>query len=293
MSSAPVVSVLMTAYNRERYIGTAIESVLKSTYEDFELIIADDASTDSTSHIAARYAGDDSRIRVYVNERNLGDYPNRNRAASYARGRYLKYVDSDDAIYPHGLEVMVRSMESHPSAPLGLSALAGPDRPHPRLFSPVDAYRQHFFVDDLLARAPGSVIIRKTAFDAVGGFSGQRQIGDFELWLRLAARFDVVTMPCDLVWDRIHHDQQQNMESTATKDAMRFEVAHRAIESDDCPLPPAERLRAIQCLCDHRSRSFWTLLMRPRGLRNARRYQTQARLPFVDAASYLRRRLFR
>src|SRR5436853_5775843 len=107
----PLVSVLMTAYNREQFIGEAIESVLSSTYKNFELIIVDDCSGDSTVSIAKDYGRKDSRIKVYVNEKNLGDYQNRNKAATYASGKYLKYADSDDKLFPDGLNYCVRVME--------------------------------------------------------------------------------------------------------------------------------------------------------------------------------------
>jgi len=105
-SGRALVSILMTAYNRERYIAEAIESVLRSSYDELELIVVDDGSSDGTRAVAERYAAIDRRARVYVNDVNLGDYPNRNRAASYARGVYLKYVDSDDVLYPHAIAVM-------------------------------------------------------------------------------------------------------------------------------------------------------------------------------------------
>src|SRR5258708_31839495 len=114
--NAPLVSVLMTAYNREKYIAEAIESVRNSTYANWELIIVDDLSKDNTVAIAKQYEAKDSRIKVYVNEQNLGDYPNRNQAATYARGKYLKYVDADDQLYPHGLQVVVSYMERFPEA---------------------------------------------------------------------------------------------------------------------------------------------------------------------------------
>ena len=99
MEVGPLVSVLMTAYNREKYIEEAIGSVLASTYTYFELIIVDDCSKDKTVEIAKKYERMDERVKVYINETNLGDYPNRNKAASYASGEYLKYVDSDDLVY--------------------------------------------------------------------------------------------------------------------------------------------------------------------------------------------------
>ena len=123
MSDTPLVSVLMTSYNREKYIGEAIESVLNSSYRHFELIIVDDGSKDRTMEIARQYAEKDQRVKVYRNERNLGDYPNRNKAASYATGKYLKYVDADDLIYPWGLELLVQMMEKFPNAGWGLCSL--------------------------------------------------------------------------------------------------------------------------------------------------------------------------
>ena len=78
----PLVSVLITSYNREKYIGDAIQSVLDSTYKNFELIIVDDMSTDNSVGIAKSFEKKDNRIKVYINEANLGDYPNRNKAAS-------------------------------------------------------------------------------------------------------------------------------------------------------------------------------------------------------------------
>jgi len=93
----------MPAYNREQYVGEEIESVLSSTYRDFELIIADDCSTDSTVDIVRQYERSDDRITLIISETNLGDDPNRNCAASHAKGEYLKYVDSDDVIYPQGM----------------------------------------------------------------------------------------------------------------------------------------------------------------------------------------------
>src|SRR3954469_22732147 len=98
MSAHPSVSVLLTTYNRERYVAEAIESVLAQTFEDFELIVSDDCSSDRTLEIVNGYARRDRRIRVAVNDRNLGDYGNRRHVASLATGRYLKYHDSDDVM---------------------------------------------------------------------------------------------------------------------------------------------------------------------------------------------------
>jgi glycosyltransferase involved in cell wall biosynthesis len=110
-TNLPFVSVLMTAYNREQYIGEAIESVLASSYVNFELIILDDASIDNTLRKARSYEIKDKRVKVYANEKNLTQWPTRNKAARLAKGKYIKYLDSDDTIYDWGLEYCVEMME--------------------------------------------------------------------------------------------------------------------------------------------------------------------------------------
>jgi glycosyltransferase involved in cell wall biosynthesis len=204
----PLVSVLMTAYNREKYIAQAIESVLASTFQNWELIIVDDVSTDRTVEIARLYEAKDKRIKVYINEKNLGDYPNRNKAASYAKGKYLKYVDADDLIYPYGLEQLVFYMEQFPEAGYGLCSLPQDnEKPYPFLLSQRDAFYRHYILRKwLFHKAPLSSIIKKDAFDAVGGFTGKRMIGDFEMWQLLSEKYAVVLMPHGIVWYREHNE---------------------------------------------------------------------------------------
>lgn len=209
MNACLLVSVLMTCYNRKEYISAAIESVLTSTYSNFELIIVDDASSDETVIIAKKYAAKDERIQVYVNEKRLGDYPNRNKAASFAKGKYIKYVDSDDCIYPNGLEIMVRSMEQFPEAGFGLCSLKpNAERPFPFLLRPKEAYEYHFFGPGLFHKGPLTAIFLKSAFDKMDGFKNERMISDTDLWHRMALHYPVVLMPGGIVWQRIHENQE-------------------------------------------------------------------------------------
>ncbi len=145
MTHTPAVSVLMTAYNRERYVGAAIESVLAQAFPDFELIVVDDASSDGTVEVARTYARIDPRVRVHVNGRNLGDYGNRNHAASLARGRFLKYHDSDDLMYPHCLATCVPLLGAERRAAFALSAGGyWPGGPCPMLSTPRMSYQREF-----------------------------------------------------------------------------------------------------------------------------------------------------
>ena len=253
----PLVSVLMTAYNREPYIGLAIESVLSSIYTHFELIIVDDGSTDQTVSVARSYAAKDKRISVYVNEQNLGDYPNRNKAASYAKGKYIKYLDSDDLMYPHTLFVMVTGMERFPEAGFGLASVPSMEKPFPVCISSREAYLEHFYGFGHFDRAPGSVIIRKAVFDRVGGFTGKRMIGDQELWFILARESSLVKLPRDLVWDRVHTGQESQSAYARKNYAMlRKQVLAEAFEHPRCPLNVAEKEAITKMLLKKRIKSI-------------------------------------
>ncbi|HEY0783647.1 MAG TPA: glycosyltransferase family A protein, partial [Thermoanaerobaculia bacterium] len=137
MTRQPRISVLVTSYNREDTIADSIESVLASTFGDFEVLVTDNRSTDGTVAVAERIAKRDRRVRVVVNEANLGQFGNRNRAAELARAPFLKYHDSDDLMYPHCLAVMVPMLLSQPRAAFGLSCgNAWPGGPCPMLLTP-------------------------------------------------------------------------------------------------------------------------------------------------------------
>jgi glycosyltransferase involved in cell wall biosynthesis len=242
----PTISVLTTSFNREYYISQAIESVLASTYKDLELIIVDDCSSDKTVEIAKKYEAKDSRVKVFVNEKNLGDYPNRNKAASYARGKYIKYVDADDYIYPNGLEIIVNQMEKFPDAAVGLFSLPqNIQKPFPILLSPREAYLYNFFGQGLFHKAPLSAIIRKDAFDQVGGFSLIRHAGDFDMWHKMAQRFSFLLIQDHIVWFREHDDQESK------KHNIQIEINYSRIEymyivSPDSPLTMLERNEIIK-----------------------------------------------
>ncbi|MFB9054539.1 glycosyltransferase family 2 protein [Formosa undariae] len=248
MNSTPLVSVLMTVYNREKYIAEAIASVIASTYQNWELIIVDDRSKDTSVEIAKSFQDKDERIKVYINEHNLGDYPNRNQAASYAKGKYLKYVDADDMIYPHGIELLVYYMEQFPDAGYGLCSLAqDKEKQYPFQLNPEEAYKRHYFEQNLFHKAPLSAIINKSAFNKVGAFSGKQHLGDFEMWHVLSQKFPVVLMPPGIVWYREHDDQQMNDNRTDPYVPFKYMlIAEDLLNSDKCPLSTLDKEKAFK-----------------------------------------------
>lgn len=240
----PLVSVLMTSYNRDKYIATAIESVLKSSFTDFELIIVDDCSKDKTYDIAKNYAKADSRVRVYRNEKNLGDYPNRNAAAEYAKGKYLKYVDSDDLIYPWGLEWLVNIMEEFPDAGWGLCSINQDDfKIFPFQLSPREIYLYNYNVYGLFQKAPLSSIIKRDVFINEGGFSNIRMAGDFEMWHRLACKYPLVLMPQGMVWYRKHEEQEMSIHQRFFYDYEFIRLKY--LTNDLCPLLEEEKSKYV------------------------------------------------
>jgi len=108
----PGVSVIMPVYNVALYVGRAIESILQQTFTDFEFIIIDDGSTDSTWEIVCSYQ-DDRIIRIQ-NETNQGNYPSRNRGMKLARGKYIAVMDGDDIAWPERLKKQFNHLETHP-----------------------------------------------------------------------------------------------------------------------------------------------------------------------------------
>jgi len=240
----PLVSILMTVYNREEHIADAIESVLASTYTNFELIVVDDCSKDRSVEIATQYANKDQRISIYRNEKNLGDYPNRNKAAEYAKGKYIKYVDADDMIYYYGLEVMVKFTEHFPDAGFGLGTFPDNEHPLPILLSPREIYIESFSKTNHFDRAPGSGLIKRDAFNAVGGFSGKRMVGDYEFWFKISRYYSMVKLPLDLYWNRIHDGQESQSEYAKKNYAqLKKQILEENLDHADCPLNKEERER--------------------------------------------------
>lgn len=107
----PLVSIIMPAYNCERFIQQAIKSVQNQSMNVWELLVVDDVSTDSTCEIVEEMAKEDTRIHLLRNERNMGPAYSRNRALEKAQGEYVAFLDSDDLWLPEKLEHQIQSME--------------------------------------------------------------------------------------------------------------------------------------------------------------------------------------
>ena len=242
-SHTPAISILTTCYNREKYLGECIQSVLDGHFQDFELIIVDDGSTDRSVEIAKEFEARDARIRVYQNEKNLGDYPNRNKAASYARGKYIKYLDADDMHGRFMVDIMVDAMETFPEAALGLFDYGEHKPLFPKLLLPHEAYEAHYTQKHrVFARSPLNAIIKREAFNAIQGFSGKRMVGDFEMWHTLAAQHPIVVMSAGPALYREHEEQEMSLHRADPMWAFKYiNLSLDMLSEDKCPMDDESR----------------------------------------------------
>ena len=185
-----LVSVTIPFYNRERYLSDAIESVLAQTYPHWELFLVDDGSSDRSTEIARSYeARIPSKIHFLEHPEhiNCGVTRTRNLGASASHGEYLAFLDSDDAWLPHKLEHQVAVMEAYPQAGLSYgpseywyswdpdSSMRKQDEVQPvapgrELYSPSFLLANSHPFGVYAAPCPSSFLLRRTAFDLVGGF---------------------------------------------------------------------------------------------------------------------------
>jgi hypothetical protein len=254
----PLVSVLLTVYNREQYLAESIESVLGQSCGDFELIIVDDCSTDASVDIARGYERRDRRIRIVVNERNYGQFPNRNRAASFASAPLLKFHDSDDVMYSHCLAVMVSALQKESRAAFGLSnGSAWPGGPVPMLLTPQQAYQREFLGFGLFMCGPSGALFRTAAFRELGGFEDFGTPSDTIFWIRACKRYAVLLLPGDLFYYREHGGQAFRAPDVAREYAKVQRHMWNALHDPDCPLSAAELVVARRNLAFSTAKTIW------------------------------------
>ena len=122
MPSEPLISICIPSYNNEEFIASTLESVLRQTYSNFEVLITDDCSTDGTISVISKFS--DPRIRLVKNERNLGIGGNWQKALSAATGEYVKLLCGDDILYPDCLRRQVEALEDPANSGVTLAVCA-------------------------------------------------------------------------------------------------------------------------------------------------------------------------
>lgn len=238
--NSPLVSVCIPTYNYANFLPQAIESVLKQTIQDFELIVVDDASTDATDEVMARYT-DDPRVTYVRNETNRGLFKNFNYSASLAAGKHLKFLCADDWLAPDYLARTTALLEANPELGLVTNThvfTSAEGRPQIIEYAPFggrEVIPRQEVVDQLISwhyplGRPTNVLIRRDVFEQVGGFDEQfAPTGDLQLWLRVLEHFDVGCVREPLCFVRSHQSKTHAFEDDPT--AMVFTVWRDAAEN--------------------------------------------------------------
>ena len=159
------VTVIMPAFNAEKTIAASIESVLKQTHRDFELIILDDCSTDRTAELARAYEKQDARVRFLINETNIGVSLTRNRGVELAKHDWVAFLDSDDTWTEDKLEKQLKTADAHPECAIFFTSTAyvfeTGKRSHYVLHAPEKVYRKDVLRQNVISCS--SSLVRRDA----------------------------------------------------------------------------------------------------------------------------------
>lgn len=190
-ATPPPISVILPVRNGGATIRRAVDSILGQTFPDFELVLVDDCSTDDSTAIIRSYT--DARIRLIYSDPPGGLVPALNLATEQARGAFLARMDADDYAYPARLEQQFALLRKRPDL-AGCGTLVRITGKHAAegfirygdwlnsLVKPEDIRRERFIESPLVHP---SVMLRRTAFDAVGGYTDPSWAEDYDLWLRM------------------------------------------------------------------------------------------------------------
>ncbi len=200
------VSVIVPAYGHADYIVASIEAVLGQSIPPREVIVIDDSSPDDTAERLAPFV-QDGRIR-YVRQPNAGMAAARNVGAKLATSEYLYFLDDDDLVFPNALPWLVEELDAHPAAAMAFGDMVifseQPPETPTNWSESRDVDRVPFMIFNQLG-CPGQVLIRRSAFDAIGGFDGTIWgTDDWDLWLRLLERFPARSARRPVLAYRLH-----------------------------------------------------------------------------------------
>jgi glycosyltransferase involved in cell wall biosynthesis len=203
LGNLPRVSVITCVYNGERFLAQAIESILAQTCADFEYILVDDASTDGSPAIIARYAGQDGRLIALRNPVNLNPSGALNRALQTARGDYLAILDQDDLAHPERLACQAAFLDTHPEVGVVGTQVHRIDQDGKRIDTssfPTDSGLTRWLILFQTPVLHSAAMMRRQLLIQGNGYSLPHwRLPDYELFTRLIRVTQVTNLPEDLV----------------------------------------------------------------------------------------------
>ncbi len=234
----PLVSICIPAYNSAEYISETIESVLKQTYQNIELIVVDDQSKDNTVEVVSAIAERDSRLKLYRNEQNLGMAGNWNHCMELCTGEYIKLMCADDLLHETLIAREVEIMEKYPEVSLvesdtlfiNLDGKKGSmyTRYKSGVVDGKKAARACVFTMDVFG-APQANLMRREAYEKVGGFDEHfRYILDYDFFMTMALQCQIYTIREPLNFFRIRDDSNTGNVMTGNQ-GEAYVAEHRAL----------------------------------------------------------------
>lgn len=211
-----LISIVLPVYNGEKYLRESIDSVLAQTYKNWELLIVDDCSTDSSTAIAKEYASKDRRIYYYRNEKNLRLPRNLNKGFGLAKGNYLTWTSDDNKFKPTALEKMYDALKNNQNAQFVFASC--------RVINSEGQEIEYIMVDDKRKKqivghnvVGACFMYTRKAYEEVGEYNPDfTLVEDYDYWQRIYAKFNAVAIS-DILYEYRWHDGA--LTSTMKKDA--------------------------------------------------------------------------
>lgn len=214
----PKVTIAIPTYNRAQFLKEAVESVLAQGYQDFELIISDNASIDKTRELVKSF--NDQRIRYHRNNKNIGMMANWNKCVGLSKGNYLMILGDDDKLYPKFLEKSIRVHESKSTIGFSFTYCNKVDLKGKYLmkwgykFPPAGYLDKYKYLDYTIKFGScltnsSTVLINKKVFAKIGYFEAPFSTNtfDFNMWIRIALEYPIYFINETLCDYRIHKEQ--------------------------------------------------------------------------------------
>lgn len=236
MNESPLVTVIIPAFNRVRFVGNAVGSVRRQSYPNIELIVVDDGSTDGTYELLFKYS-QENLIRLFTHQKhqNLGQSSSINLGLKNANGRYIAILDSDDEFFENKISGQVQYLEENPKVDMVYGRGSAVDGGGNFLFSTLpDDHREdgdpERLLRDCYIALPGGALVREDLFNRVGFFEESfRAAQDHDMALRLFENGNVAYLP-EYVFRYTKHGDSISKKALGRRWETGFEILRRAQE---------------------------------------------------------------
>ncbi|MDR0332225.1 MAG: glycosyltransferase [Dysgonamonadaceae bacterium] len=241
MSKSPEISVLMPVFNTERYLKQAIDSILSQTFKDFEFVIINDGSTDSSEEIILSY--NDSRIKYYKNAENIGLIATLNKGVDLCNGRFVARMDADDISLPERLQKQLDFLNANPQFVMlgGDMEVIDENNQHIKnvqKYCPPHLIRTQLFLESAFAHP--TVLIRKDILAEFRYNAGYIHAEDYFLWSQIAFKYPVANLPETLIKYREHQQsvskKYQHQQQDTVKKIYAYHIGKLNITASDAEL---------------------------------------------------------